>query len=113
MLVSSRRLWHPISAGNKSHAKEMMPIVNKPLIQYGVEEAINADLNYIGFISGRGKRAIEDHFDISFELEHQIAGTSKEDQMVDIRDVIDKCTFSYTRQKEMRGCDSNRRRTDW
>ena len=103
MLVSSRRLWHPISAGNKSHAKEMMPIVNKPLIQYGVEEAINADLNYIGFISGRGKRAIEDHFDISFELEHQIAGTSKEDQMVDIRDVIDKCTFSYTRQKEMRG----------
>ncbi|MDP6265010.1 MAG: UTP--glucose-1-phosphate uridylyltransferase GalU [Pseudomonadales bacterium] len=87
----------------KAMPKEMMPIVNKPLIQYGVEEAINADLNYIGFISGRGKRAIEDHFDISFELEHQIAGTSKEDQMVDIRDVIDKCTFSYTRQKEMRG----------
>jgi|TARA_Y100000310_G_scaffold250303_1_gene256504 UTP--glucose-1-phosphate uridylyltransferase len=87
----------------KAMPKEMMPIVNKPLIQYGVEEAINANLNHIGFVSGRGKRAIEDHFDTSFELEHQIAGTSKEDLMADIRDVMDKCTFSYTRQKEMRG----------
>lgn len=87
----------------KAMPKEMMPIVNKPLIQYGVEEAINAGLNHIGFVSGRGKRAIEDHFDISFELEHEIAGTSKDILLTDIREVIDKCTFSYTRQKEIRG----------
>jgi UTP--glucose-1-phosphate uridylyltransferase len=87
----------------KAMPKEMMPVVNKPLIQYGVEEAMNANLNHIGFISGRGKRAIEDHFDISFELEHQIAGTPKENLLADIRAVIDQCTFSYTRQKEMLG----------
>jgi UTP--glucose-1-phosphate uridylyltransferase len=83
--------------------KEMLPIVNKPLIQYGVEEAIEAGLVDIGIISGRGKRAIEDHFDISYELEHQIAGTSKEALLDDIRGVIDRCTFSYTRQVEMKG----------
>ena len=52
----------------KAMPKEMLPIVNKPLIQYGVEEAIEAGLRNMGFISGRGKRAIEDHFDISFNL---------------------------------------------
>ena len=56
----------------KAMPKEMLPIVNKPLIQYGVEEAIEAGLRNMGFISGRGKRAIEDHFDISYELEHQM-----------------------------------------
>ena len=59
----------------KAMPKEMLPLVNKPLIQYGVEEAIQAGLHHIGFISGRGKRAIEDHFDVSYELEHQISGT--------------------------------------
>lgn len=87
----------------KAMPKEMLPIVNKPLIQYGVEEAIEAGLDYIGFVSGRGKRAIEDHFDISYELEHQISGTPKESMLQDIRDVIDRCTFSYTRQVEMKG----------
>ena len=87
----------------KAMPKEMLPIVNKPLIQYGVEEAIDAGLTDIGIISGRGKRAIEDHFDISYELEHQIAGTSKEALLEDIRQVIDQCTFSYTRQVEMKG----------
>lgn len=62
----------------KAMPKEMLPIVNKPLIQYGVEEAVSAGLSQIGFVTGRGKRALEDHFDISFELEHQIAGTNKE-----------------------------------
>ena len=51
----------------KAMPKEMLPIVNKPLIQYGVEEAIEAGLINKGFVSGRGKRAIEDHFDISYE----------------------------------------------
>jgi UTP--glucose-1-phosphate uridylyltransferase len=87
----------------KAMPKEMLPLVNKPLIQYGVEEAIEAGLENICFVSGRGKRAIEDHFDTSYELEHQISGTSKEALLYQIRDVIDRCTFSYTRQVEMHG----------
>jgi len=62
----------------KSMPKEMLPIVNKPLVQYGVEEALDAGLREIAFVTGRGKRSIADHFDISYELEHQISGTSKE-----------------------------------
>ena len=87
----------------KAMPKEMLPIVSKPLIQYGVEEAIEAGLTDIGIISGRGKRAIEDHFDISYELEHQIAGSSKEALLEDVREIIKTCTFSYTRQVEMKG----------
>lgn len=87
----------------KAMPKEMLPVVNKPLVQYGVEEAISAGLNQIGFVTGRGKRAIIDHFDISYELEHQIAGTSKEKYLTCIRDVIQKATFSTTRQPEMKG----------
>lgn len=87
----------------KAMAKEMLPIVNKPLVQYGVEEALNAGLDQIGFVTGRGKRAIADHFDISFELEHQIKGTGKEAYLNDIRRVMDECTFSFTRQPEMKG----------
>ena len=87
----------------KAMPKEMLPIVNKPLIQYGVEEAIEAGMHNIGIVTGRGKRALEDHFDVSYELEHQISGTAKEKYLADIRDIIDDCTFSYTRQIEMRG----------
>jgi UTP--glucose-1-phosphate uridylyltransferase len=87
----------------KSMPKEMLPIVNKPLIQYGVEEAIDAGISEIAIVSGRGKRAVEDHFDISYELEHQISGTSKEALLDQIRNVLESCTFSYTRQMEMKG----------
>jgi len=87
----------------KAIPKEMLPIVNKPLIQYGVEEAIEAGINTMAIITGRGKRAIEDHFDISYELEHQIKGTSKEYLLNDIKKLINSCTFTYTRQKEMKG----------
>lgn len=87
----------------KALPKEMLPIVNKPLVQYGVEESIEAGLNYIGFVTGRGKRAIADHFDISYELEHEISGTSKEQYLASIRHVMDEGVFSYTRQKEMKG----------
>lgn len=87
----------------KALPKEMLPIVNKPLVQYGVEEAIDAGLNYIGFVTGRGKRAIADHFDISYELEHQINGSSKEQYLESIRHVMDEGIISYTRQKEMKG----------
>ena len=87
----------------KSMPKEMLPVVNKPLVQYGVEEAINAGMTNISFITGRGKRAIADHFDISYELEHQIKGTGKEEYLTEIRDVLDRGTFSSTRQREMKG----------
>lgn len=87
----------------KSMPKEMLPIVNKPLVQYGVEEALDAGMTDIGFITGRGKRTIIDHFDISYELEHQIAGTSRETRLAGIRDVIEKGKFSSTRQKSMKG----------
>ena len=87
----------------KSMPKEMMPVVNKPLIEYGVDDALAAGLNEICIVTGRGKRAIEDHFDINFELEQQIAGTDKETHMKGIRQLIDKCRFSYTRQIQMKG----------
>lgn len=87
----------------KSMPKEMLPVVNKPLVQYGVEEAINAGMNQMAFVTGRGKRAITDHFDISYELEHQIAGTAKENYLTSIRDVLDKARFTMTRQREMKG----------
>ena len=87
----------------KAIPKEMLPVLTKPLLQYGVEEAESADIDNMAIVTGRGKRAIEDHFDISYELEHQIKGTSKEHYLNDIRDMIGKCTFSYTRQIEMKG----------
>jgi UTP--glucose-1-phosphate uridylyltransferase len=87
----------------KATPKEMLPVLTKPLIQYGVEEAIAAGMDTMAIVTGRGKRAIEDHFDISYELENQIKGTSKEHYLDEIRAVITKCTFSYTRQIEMKG----------
>ena len=87
----------------KSMPKEMLPVVNKPLVQYGVEEAIHAGLTEVGFVTGRGKRAIADHFDLNYELEHQIEGTSKEEYLNSIRDVMNTGKFSFTRQTEMRG----------
>lgn len=87
----------------KAMPKEVMPIVDKPLIQYGVEEALDAGMYDIAMVTGRGKRALEDHFDVSYELEHQISGTEKETRLKDIRRLMDECTFSYTRQKEMKG----------
>ena len=87
----------------KSMPKEMLPVVNKPLVQYGVEEAIEAGMTNCAFVTGRGKRSIADHFDISYELEHQIAGSSKESLLSSIRDVIDHGVFTMVRQREMLG----------
>ncbi|MBD9482596.1 UTP--glucose-1-phosphate uridylyltransferase GalU [Pseudomonas sp. PDM14] len=87
----------------KAMPKEMLPIVNKPLIQYGVEEARDAGLQHMAIVTGRGKRALEDHFDISYELEHQIRGTDKERFLTGTRELIEGCTFSYTRQVAMNG----------
>jgi len=87
----------------KSMPKEMLPIVNKPLVHYGVEEAMAAGLTEMAFVTGRGKRAIADYFDISYELEHQIHGTGKEAYLKGIRSILEKCSFSFTRQREMKG----------
>jgi UTP--glucose-1-phosphate uridylyltransferase len=87
----------------KSMPKEMLPVVNKPLVQYGVEEALEANLYEVGFVTGRGKRAINDHFDTNYELEKEIAGSGKEELLNGIREVINRGTFSTTRQREMLG----------
>ena len=87
----------------KAMPKEMLPIVTKPLIQYAVEEAMAAGITGMAFVTGRGKRALEDHFDISYELKHQIAGSDKEKLLAETRNIIENCTFSYTRQVEMKG----------
>ncbi|MFV8383009.1 UTP--glucose-1-phosphate uridylyltransferase GalU [Vibrio parahaemolyticus] len=87
----------------KSMPKEMMPVVNKPLIEYGVEEAIEAGMNGMCIVTGRGKHSLMDHFDKNFELEHQISGSSKEVLLDDIRSLIDSASYTYIRQREMKG----------
>ena len=87
----------------KAVPKEMLPIINKPILQYGVEEAISAGITNIAIVTGRGKRAIEDHFDNSVELESQLKETSKEYYIKDIQNIIEKATFTYVRQKKMLG----------
>ncbi|MDG1945828.1 MAG: UTP--glucose-1-phosphate uridylyltransferase GalU [Halioglobus sp.] len=87
----------------KSMPKEMLPVVNKPLVQYGVEEAIAAGMTTCALVTGRGKRAIADHFDISYELEHQISGTGKEAYLSSIRTVLEQGVFTTVRQREMKG----------
>ena len=87
----------------KAVPKEMLPVLNKPLLQYGVEEALSAGITNMSIVTGRGKRAIEDHFDNSFELESQLHGTTKEHYIKEIKEIIDKTTFTYVRQKQMLG----------
>jgi UTP--glucose-1-phosphate uridylyltransferase len=87
----------------KAVPKEMLPVLTKPLLQYGVEEALSAGITNMAIVTGRGKRSIEDHFDNSFELESQLKNTSKEHLLDDIKDTIKKSTFTYVRQKQMLG----------
>ena len=87
----------------KAVPKEMLPVITKPLLQYGVEEALSAGITNMAFVTGRGKRAIEDHFDNSFELEFQLVGTPKEHYLKEIKEVIKKSTITYVRQKQMLG----------
>ena len=87
----------------KAVPKEMIPILTKPLMQYGVEEALSAGITNMAIVTGRGKRAIEDHFDNAYELESQLRGTSKESYLKDIKEIINKSTFTYVRQKQMLG----------
>jgi len=87
----------------KSVPKEMLPIVNKPLIHYGIQECMNAGIYEIGFVTGRNKRAIEDYLDFSPELEDKIKDSSKAELLKETNEMIDKCTFTYVRQKAMLG----------
>ena len=87
----------------KAVPKEMLPILTKPLLQYGVEEALSAGITNIAIVTGRGKRAIEDHFDNAYELEAQLANSSKEHYLKEISEVIKSSTITYVRQKEMLG----------
>jgi len=87
----------------KAVPKEMLPIITKPLLQYGVEEALSAGIANMAIVTGRGKRAIEDHFDNAFELEMQLSGTSKESYLMEIKEIIKNSTFTYVRQKQMLG----------
>jgi len=87
----------------KAQPKEMLPIVDKPIIQYGVEEAIQSGIQNIIIVTGRGKSAIEDHFDVSFELEYLLESRSKKELLAIVRGISDMINVSYIRQKEALG----------
>jgi UTP--glucose-1-phosphate uridylyltransferase len=87
----------------KAQPKEMLPLVDKPLIQYGVEEAIRSGVQNIIIVTGRGKSAIEDHFDVSFELEHLLESRGRLDLVAEVRSISDMINVAYIRQKEALG----------
>jgi len=87
----------------KAMPKEMLPLVDKPLIQYGIEEAIQSGMHNIVIVTGRGKSAIEDHFDVSFELENLLERRGKSETLQVVRSVSDMIDVAYVRQKEALG----------
>src|SRR6266478_814114 len=87
----------------KAQPKEMLPLVDKPIIQYGVEEAMAAGCDQIIIVTGRGKSAIEDHFDVSYELEHMLESRNKGDLLAIVRQISDMIHVAYVRQKEAMG----------
>src|SRR5437868_6260158 len=87
----------------KAQPKEMLPLVDKPIIQYGVEEALSAGCDQIIIITGRGKQAIEDHFDVSYELEKMLEEKGKTDLLQIVRQISDMIHVAYVRQKEALG----------
>jgi UTP--glucose-1-phosphate uridylyltransferase len=87
----------------KSSPKEMLPLVDKPLIQYVVEEAVASGIESVIIVTGRGKSAIEDHFDVSFELETLLRERGRDDELRLVRRISDMARFSYVRQPEALG----------
>src|SRR5215470_10837544 len=87
----------------KAQPKEMLPLVDKPIIQYGVEEAVTSGVSNIILVTGRGKNAIEDHFDVSVELETFLEARGKRDQLDEIRKISNMINFAYVRQGEPLG----------
>ena len=87
----------------KAQPKEMLPLVDKPIIQYGVEEAVASGADKIILVTGRGKNAIEDHFDVSVELETFLEARGKRDQLDEVRKISNLINFAYVRQGEPLG----------
>jgi UTP--glucose-1-phosphate uridylyltransferase len=87
----------------KAQPKEMLALVDKPLIQYGVEEAMHSGIQNIIIVTGRGKSSIEDHFDVSFELEHLLESKNKPELLSMVRSISDMIDVCYIRQKEALG----------
>jgi UTP--glucose-1-phosphate uridylyltransferase len=87
----------------KAQPKEMLPLVDKPIIQYGVEEAVESGVDNIILVTGRGKNAIEDHFDVSVELETFLEARGKTELLAEIRKISNLINFSYVRQGEPLG----------
>jgi UTP--glucose-1-phosphate uridylyltransferase len=87
----------------KAQPKEMLPLVDKPIIQYGVEEAVASGVSNIILVTGRGKNAIEDHFDVSVELESFLEARGKTEQLAEVRKISNLINFAYVRQGEPLG----------
>jgi len=87
----------------KASPKEMLPIVDKPVIQYIVEEAVSSGADHIIIVTGQFKRAIEDHFDSNFELEERLKMQGKDELLSDVKRISDLADFTYVRQKEPKG----------
>src|SRR3989337_2929446 len=87
----------------KAQPKEMLPLVDKPMIQYVVEEAVASGLTEIIIVTGRGKRAIEDHFDAAFELEYYLQDRGKLEELAEIKTISELASVSYVRQREPLG----------
>ncbi|MET0491231.1 MAG: UTP--glucose-1-phosphate uridylyltransferase, partial [Acidimicrobiales bacterium] len=87
----------------KAQPKEMLPVVDRPAIQYVVEEAVQAGIDDILIITGRGKRSLEDHFDRNFELEHQLHEKGRDEDLIEIRQLADLADIHYVRQGEPLG----------
>jgi len=87
----------------KAQPKEMLPLVDKPLIQYVIEEAVGAGIRSITIVTGRGKNAIEDHFDVSYELEHVLEQRGKEELLNEVQQISNMINVSYVRQKQALG----------
>src|ERR1700675_5067627 len=87
----------------KAQPKEMLPLVDKPLIQYVIEEAVASGIRNVTIVTGRGKNAIEDHFDVSYELEQVLEARGKTEQLEEVRHISNMINVSYVRQKEALG----------
>ena len=87
----------------KAQPKEMLPLVDKPLIQYVIEEAVESGIQNVTIVTGRGKNAIEDHFDVSYELENVLAERGKDEELEEIRRISNMLNVSYVRQKKALG----------
>ena len=110
MTLAVRKAVFPVAGlgtrflpATKAQPKEMLPLVDKPIIQYGVEEAVASGVDNIILVTGRGKNAIEDHFDVSVELESFLEARGKREQLDEVRKISNMINFAYARQGEPLG----------